>query len=81
VRDELDVLLDRVTVTHLADAKAKLRALATFADTHDDQFVRIEYIVEVGGDVRSLDLLSEKVRTAIADHTEAGATTRGGKAV
>jgi hypothetical protein len=60
--------------THLADAKAKLRALATFADRHGDQFVRIESIVEVGGDLRSLDLLSERVRKAIADHTEAKIT-------
>jgi hypothetical protein len=60
--------------THLADAKAKLRALATFAESYCDQFVRIESIVEVGGELRSLDLLSEKIRQAITDHTEAKIT-------
>lgn len=51
---------------HLADAKAKLRALADFADNHGDRFLRIESITRAtDGSLRSLDLLDSSVREAV----------------
>jgi hypothetical protein len=50
---------------HLADAKAKLRALAQFADDFGDRFVRIESVTEVDGELRVLDLLDEQTREAV----------------
>jgi type III restriction enzyme len=51
---------------HLADAKAKLRALAAFADTYGNRFVRIESVAKANdGTLRSLDLLDENVRQAV----------------
>jgi hypothetical protein len=51
---------------HLADAKAKLRALADFADKHGNVFLRIQSIAETGdGTLRSLDLLEPGVRQAV----------------
>ena len=51
---------------HLADAKAKLRALADFTDRHGDRFVRIQSIAKAAnGQLRSLDLLDVDVRTAV----------------
>jgi tRNA splicing endonuclease len=51
---------------HLADARAKLHALADFAERLGDQFVRIESVAKAGdGLLRSLDLLDPKVRAAV----------------
>ena len=51
---------------HLADAKAKLRALADFAENHGKDFLRIQSIAETGdGTLRSLDLLEPDVRQAV----------------
>src|SRR5205085_4470831 len=51
---------------HLADAKAKLRGLADYADSFGDNYVRIESIAKAtDGRLRSLDLLDEKVRNAV----------------
>ena len=50
---------------HLADAKAKLRALAEFAEDFGDRFVRIESVAKVDGELRSLDLLELDVRNAV----------------
>ena len=50
---------------HLSDAKAKLRALAEFAEQVRDQFLRIESIAEVDGELRSVDLRDERVRDAV----------------
>ncbi len=51
---------------HLADAKAKLRALADFADIHGDHFIRIVSIAKGGdGTLRALDLLDADVRAAV----------------
>ena len=50
---------------HLADAKAKLRALAAFAERFGDRFVRIESVAKVGGELRLLDLLHADVRNAV----------------
>lgn len=53
---------------HLADAKAKLRALADFAETHGGHFLRIESIAKASdGTLRPLDLHDAKVRAAIRD--------------
>jgi hypothetical protein len=51
---------------HLADAKAKLRALADFADNHGDRFLRIQSVAKVAdGTLRILDLLDAGVRKAV----------------
>lgn len=53
---------------HLADAKAKLRALAVFAEQYGDRFLRIESIAEApDGSLRSLELQDAKVRKAVRD--------------
>lgn len=46
---------------HLADAKAKLRALAEFADAHGDHFIRIVSVAKGSdGSLRVLDLLEPR---------------------
>jgi hypothetical protein len=51
---------------HLADAKAKLRGLAAYAERFGHRYVRIESIAKVtDGRLRSLDLLEAKVRDAV----------------
>ena len=51
---------------HLADAKAKLRALANFAEEYGDQFLRIQSVAMAdNGELRSLDLLDADVRRAV----------------
>jgi type III restriction enzyme len=51
---------------HLADAKAKLRALADFADNHSELFLRIQSFAKAAdGALRVLDLLEADVREAV----------------
>src|SRR5262249_19181134 len=51
---------------HLADAKAKLRALADFVEQYGDRFLRIESVAKaVDGTLRSLDLQDAAVRKAV----------------
>jgi len=51
---------------HLADAKAKMRALAKFADDYGERFLRIQSIAKTSdGTLRSLDLLDANVRKAV----------------
>jgi hypothetical protein len=51
---------------HLADAKAKLRGLADYAERFGDRFVRIESIAKVTDErLRSLDLLDARVRDVV----------------
>ena len=50
---------------HLAVAKAKLRALAEFAEQFRDPFLRIESIAKVKGELRSADLHDSHVRDAV----------------
>jgi type III restriction enzyme len=51
---------------YLADAKAKLRALADFADSYGYQFLRTQSIAKVAdGTLRFLDLLDADVRKAV----------------
>lgn len=52
---------------HLSDSRAKLRALADFAETYGGQFVRIESISKVGGDLRLLDLLDAPTRELVRE--------------
>lgn len=57
---------------HLADAKGKLRALAGFAETHGDAFIRIVSIAKgEDGELRALDLLDDEVRAAVRGFTNA----------
>jgi len=51
---------------HLADALAKLRALAGFAETHGESFVRVVSVARgTDGSLRALDLLEPHVRDAV----------------
>lgn len=51
---------------HLADAKAKLRALADFAENYGDRFLRIQSVAKISdGTLRCLDLLDAGVRAAV----------------
>jgi len=51
---------------HLADAKAKLRGLADYAERFGDRYVRIESIARVAtGQLRVLDLMDASVRTGV----------------
>lgn len=51
---------------HLADAKAKLRALADFAEEYGERFLRIQSVAKADdGNLRSLDLLDANVREAV----------------
>ncbi|MCC6339311.1 MAG: DEAD/DEAH box helicase family protein [Acidimicrobiia bacterium] len=60
---------------HLADALAKLRALAEFAETHGESFVRIVSVAQgTDGSLRALDLLEPHVRAAVADFDGARVT-------
>ena len=53
---------------HLADAKNKLRALADYAETHGERYLRIQSVAKVSdGTLRALDLLNEDVRQAVRD--------------
>jgi hypothetical protein len=53
-------------VPHLADAKARLHALADFADDHGDRFLRIQFVAKSDdGTLWSLDLLDADVRAAV----------------
>ncbi len=51
---------------HLADAKAKLRALVEFADKYGERFLRIQSVAEAAdGSLRCLDLLDANVRKVV----------------
>ena len=51
---------------HLADAKAKLRGLAQYAERFGERYIRIESIAKAtDGRLRSLDLLDARVRDAV----------------
>jgi type III restriction enzyme len=51
---------------HLADARAKLRALAAFAEQFGDRFVRVESVAKVDdGTLRVLDLGDPQVRAEV----------------
>ncbi|MDQ4144311.1 MAG: DEAD/DEAH box helicase family protein [Actinomycetota bacterium] len=55
---------------HLADANAKLKALADYAEQYQDRYVRIESIAEgADGSLRVLDLREPKVREAVRGFT------------
>ena len=51
---------------HLADAKAKLRALADFVEGYGERFLRVQSVAKAdNGTLRSLDLLDANVRRAV----------------
>lgn len=61
---------------HLADAKAKLRGLADYAERFEDRYVRIESVAKTtSGQLRSLDLKDSKVRRAVRDFEGGKVTT------
>lgn len=51
--------------TYLADGRAKLMALAEYAELFGESFVRIESLAEVDGVMRSLDMLNPTVRDSV----------------
>ena len=60
---------------HLADARAKLHALASFAERFSDRFVRVESVARVeDGTLRVLDLTDPAVRSAVLEFEGARVT-------
>ena len=57
---------------HLADASAKLKGLAQYAEVHTADFDRIEAVAEIDGGLLALDLRSSSVRDAIRLVAEGG---------
>jgi hypothetical protein len=62
---------------HLADALPKLQGLARYAEAHSKDFRRIEAVAEIAGKLRSLDLTSSDVRSAIVIATSAKSLYEG----
>jgi len=61
---------------YLADARAKLQALARFAERYGKRFVRVESVAMVDdGDLRVLDLLDPAVRGEVIAFSGAKVTT------
>jgi hypothetical protein len=53
---------------HLADARAKVRALADFAERYEGRFLRVDSIAKVGdGTLRVLDLTQPSVRMEVRE--------------
>jgi type III restriction enzyme len=69
-----EILVDLLEphMTDLADAAAKALGLAKYADTHGDDFDRIEFIIVVGDDIVSLDLADEHWRQKVLVFDEGG---------
>jgi type III restriction enzyme len=66
---------------HLADALAKLRGLARFAERHPKVFRRIEAVAAIGtGKLRMLDLTNPDVRSEVMAASNAEALYRGASA-
>ncbi|MGI8516365.1 MAG: DEAD/DEAH box helicase [Acidimicrobiia bacterium] len=60
---------------HLADALAKLKGLADYAERFGDRFVRVVSVTQgTDGSLRSLDLLDTKVRKAVRGFSGAKVT-------
>lgn len=57
---------------HLADASTKLKGLADYAAVHQDEFDRIEAIVEIDGKLLALDMRSATVRTEVTKINDGG---------
>ncbi len=62
---------------HLADALPKLRGLALYAETHANDYRRIESVAEALGTLRLLDLKRPEVRSAIVNADDAASLFRG----
>ena len=56
---------------HLADALAKLKGLALYAEKHAHAYRRIESVAEAKGKLRVLDLTNEEIRKAICNAKDA----------
>jgi type III restriction enzyme len=56
---------------HLADALPKLQGLASYAETHESSYRRIEAVAKVGDKLRVLDLTDPPVRKGVAEATDA----------
>jgi type III restriction enzyme len=53
--------------THLSDGRAKLHALADYAEQFGTAFVRIESLAEIDGSMLALDFLDPSTRSAVRD--------------
>jgi type III restriction enzyme len=67
--------------THLSDAAPKLKGLAKYAETHMGIFRRVEAVADVGGNLRALDLTSDRVRSAVYEATNVQSLYAGSLAV
>lgn len=65
---------------HLADALAKLRGLAEYAEAFGDELHRIEAVAEVDGELRVLDLQRPDVRGQVARAEDVESLYRSGYA-
>jgi hypothetical protein len=63
---------------HLADALDKLQGLALYAETHTNDYRRIESVAEAMGKLRVLDLTNDEVRKAIISAKDASSLFNGG---
>jgi type III restriction enzyme len=57
---------------HLADAAAKLRGLASYAERHGDAYNRVDAVAKLGDRLLALDLKSEVIRGFVTDEAEDG---------
>ncbi len=55
--------------TDLADAPAKARALAKYAEKHSNRFDRIEFVTVKDGKIRRLDMTEEAIREKVKSAT------------
>ncbi len=62
---------------HLADALPKLQGLARYAESHSDDYRRIEAVAERGNTLRVLDLTRTDVRKAVMEAENAEALYSG----
>lgn len=56
---------------HLADALPKLKGMVDFAETYGDEFIRIESVSKVDGELRMLDMRNPEVREVVRAATSA----------
>jgi hypothetical protein len=65
---------------HLADALPKLKGLARYAESHPQNYRRIEAVAEAGGKLRVLDLTRAEVRQAVMEASSAKSLYEGASA-
>lgn len=62
---------------HLSDSLAKLKGLAQYAEEHSEHFRRIEFVAEVSGKLRVIDLTDSNIRKKVLDSENAKSLFEG----